>query len=94
MTEQPTKEPRVCLNAFAPCSNPNTCVSCWGEAKPAEKRVYRVDWRNKRTGFEHFDTIAATDVEAAIRETRKLIRRAERGVAEVDVEFTYVGLRV
>lgn len=59
---------------------------------PDEKRLFRVDWRNKRTGFEHFDKVEATDVEDAIRQTRKVIRRAQRGVAEVDVQFVYVGV--
>jgi hypothetical protein len=57
-----------------------------------DTKVYRVDWRNKRTGFEHFDTVDATDVEDAIRKTRSVIRRQQRGVAEVDVQFTYVGV--
>jgi hypothetical protein len=55
-----------------------------------EKQFYRVDWRNKRTGFEHFDKVEATDAEAAIRETRRNIRRAQKGVAEVDVQVTFV----
>jgi hypothetical protein len=58
-----------------------------------EQHLFRVDWRNKRTGFEHFDEVKACDVEDAIRQTRDLIRRAQRGVAEVDVQFIYVGVK-
>jgi hypothetical protein len=60
------------------------------EQVPSERQFYRVDWRNKRTGYEHFDKVSATDAEDAIRETRKNIRRGQNGVAEVDVQFTFV----
>jgi hypothetical protein len=62
------------------------------EQVPSDQKRYRVDWCNKRTGFEHFDTVEATDVEDAIRKTRRVIRSQQRGVAEADVQFTYVGI--
>lgn len=60
----------------------------------SKQKLYRVSWINKRTGIEYYeDFVEADDFEDAIRETKRAIRRAENGVAEVDVQITDVSER-
>lgn len=60
----------------------------------ADRKLYCVSWRNKRTGVESYeDFVDALRLEDAIRKTKRLIAQSENGVAVADIEITDVGER-